>query len=250
MPPRVGRSLKYIKSVGSKSPEPLNFVISERGIEKKSVVSLLGYQEKQKATCNIREFFKKRYFQVKFTDGFIGKYPIADPSKVADLALKIQALDDVICVNYFGERWPTILGLGNPSIKVARPKAKDIEVISGIIDYGSTSAGRNLGIKVKFEDKPTNLKTAIESCTGKISETIVPDAAPPGFSSRRAIGKIPIQKSKSFLTREAPIANESDINKCLEGFSKVCGSVGFEGEIFLNIGVYLMNAATKNKLAK
>ena len=43
MPPRIGRSLKYIKSVGSKSPEPLNFVISERGLEKKSVVSLLGY---------------------------------------------------------------------------------------------------------------------------------------------------------------------------------------------------------------
>ena len=250
MPPRVAKSLNYIKSVGSKTPEPLNFVISEKGFEKKSVVSLLGYQEKQKATCNIREYFQKRYFQVKFTDGFIGKYPVADPSKVASLALRIQALEDVICVNYFGERWPTILGLGNPSIKVARPKAKDIEIVSGIINYGSTSAGRDLGVKVKFEDKPADLKTAIESCTGKIEETIVPDAAPTGFSSRRATGKIPIQKSKSFLTREAPIASESDINKCLERFSKVCGSVGFEGEVFLNIGVYLMNAASKDKLAK
>lgn len=231
MPNIATRSIEYTSEVTGNTG-PINFRISRDFIDS-SLAQNLGFNPKQDAVCAFPIKVEPRYLSVLFRNKRRIKFPVGSRVQVARQVAAAAQLEGAVCVDYYGERWVNIPGIGDPSKSYSIEDS--VDSLNGAIIYSSDALGGNIAVNYSLEQDIEEFISLSNSCAGRPDTGAICDTAFDGFKPRRLIITVKnsgnLEQEKSAIVRRIPIVSAQDIQNCLRDAGLVGNCIGYEGEI-------------------
>lgn len=244
MPNIATRGIFYTSEVTGQT-FPINFKISQP-YQNSSFAQTLNYRPKFPALCPMPNILYPRHVEVLLTNGQRIKLPISQREEVRSIVISLSRSEDVVCVDYIGERWVRLRGFGNPAFEGYRV-GNQLDNINGAIEYDSDVLGEGIVARVSIPQDIPQLEQYARKFAGTVDTGLISPKSIQGFKPRR-IGlrsqnlTNADEQEKSEVNRLFAISLSDNIIRAAGEGSRLANVLYYTGEILPKANIFFDDA--------
>lgn len=244
MPNIISKEIQYLSEALNQTV-PVRFKIQEEahGI----IGDRIAWSDPTNSPCPVAESLSMRYLRAVFPDpadptNFLSvQVPVASPLP-AVIELEAEALRTLgaVCIDFVGERWARVPGIGTPGVAYTLDPALEYVGVNyqyNVQSYVTTSQV----LKVSIENRNAALFTAQTDCMLLGAAPSVCTTNTSGFKPRAGILTARNTGTGGIIKRRAIFTTNqvADIRTCLQDMAPRGQCIGYEGEVHKNLHLSL-----------